>query len=43
MKKTSRDNLDYAKLLKQKEERMQRLQSSKNPFLLCTFLRVAVN
>lgn len=43
MKKTRHDNLDYAKLLKQKEERMKKLQSSKNPFLLCKMLILAVN
>lgn len=37
MKKDRADNMDYAKLLKQKEERLKRLQTSKNPFLLCTF------
>jgi hypothetical protein len=37
MKKDRADNMDYAKLLKQKEERLKRLQTSKNPFLLCIF------
>lgn len=43
MKKSRHDNLDYASLLKQKEARMERLKNSKNPFIICTFLKTAVN
>ena len=39
MKKSRHDNLDYASLLKQKEARMERLKNSKNPFIICTFLK----